>query len=223
MNDTINLLLIILLFLNLYILSSSSIKTCIKIIAVEGFIIGALSLLLHGDTLSYFSILIGVSTIIIKAFILPYLIFRSLKTVNIKREFEPFISYTASVIIGIIFFIIGLIINTKVHFPGISGIYLSCPVAVMTSFTGLLLILSRKKAISQVLGYLVFENGIYLFGELLPLKDSYIIELGVLLDVFVFIFIVGITVFHIRSEFHHIDTDKLSHLSDVYGRRKKHD
>ena len=221
MNNVINVLLIILLFLNLNILVSSRIKTCIKIIAFEGFIIGSIAVFLHFESMSIFSACFAGITIVIKAFILPLLLFKCMNTVKIKREFEPYISYSSSVILGVVFLAFGIIIAHKVNFPGMAGLFLTCPVAVMTSLTGLLLVLSRKKAVSQVLGYLVFENGIYLFGELLPFRGSIVIELGILLDIFIFIFIIVITVFHIRSEFNHIDTDKLSHLSDVYGRRKR--
>lgn len=221
MSEFVNFLLIILLLLNLYLLASSNIKTCIKIVAFEGFFIGLIALFLHWETADNMTISIGLITIIIKTLILPYLLYRCITGINIKREIEPYISYTTSVFAGIVLLLIGFLLTMKINFPGISEIYLSCPVAIMTFFTGLIIIITRKKAISQVLGYLVFENGVYLFGELLPIKNSFVIEMGILLDVFVFIFVIGITVFHIRSEFNHIDTDKLSHLSDMPCRGKR--
>ena len=136
MSEFTNFLLIILLLLNLYILASSRIRTCIKIVAFEGFFIGMVTLFLHWESATAITISIAVFTLVIKTFILPYLIYRCLVGINIKREFEPYISYTASVITGIVFFIIGLIVSIKIQFPGMSDIYLSCPVAVMTSFTG---------------------------------------------------------------------------------------
>jgi len=68
--------------------------------------------------------------------------------------------------------------------------------------------------VSQVLGFLVMENGIYVFGVGVVKEISLLVELGVLLDVFVAVFVMGITIFHISREFDHIDTDRLSTLKD---------
>ena len=77
---------------------------------------------------------------------------------------------------------------------------------------GLFLIIGRKKALSQVLGYLVFENGIYAFGVGVAYEAPLLVELGVLLDVFVAVFVMGIAIFHIRREFDSIDTTRLETL-----------
>ena len=80
--------------------------------------------------------------------------------------------------------------------------------------TGLFLIIARRKALTQALGFLVFENGITVFGIGMTLENSFIVELGILLDVLALVFIMGIAVFHINREFAHIDTDRLNHLGD---------
>ena len=77
------------------------------------------------------------------------------------------------------------------------------------------MIVSRRTALSQVLGYLVLENGIFLSGIALIHDEPVLIEMGVLLDVFVAVFIMGIMIFHIQREFDHIETDQLSALKDV--------
>jgi hydrogenase-4 component E len=79
---------------------------------------------------------------------------------------------------------------------------------------GLLTLVSRVKAVTQVVGYLVMENGIFLFGVLLLEAMPYLIELGVLLDLFVGVFVMGIVIFHINRAFDHIDVDQLSTLRD---------
>jgi hydrogenase-4 component E len=88
------------------------------------------------------------------------------------------------------------------------------PVSFFSIFAGLFLIVSRKRAVSQVLGFLVLENGIYTFGVGVVVRTPYLVEVGVLLDVFVAVFVMGITIFHINREFDHINTDRLSTLKD---------
>ena len=86
------------------------------------------------------------------------------------------------------------------------------PTALFTFWIGMFLIVSRKKALTQVIGYLTLENGIYLFGLALAREEPLLVEMGVLLDVFVAVFVMGIAIFHISREFDHIDVDRLSRL-----------
>jgi hydrogenase-4 component E len=88
------------------------------------------------------------------------------------------------------------------------------PVALFTMVVGLFLIVSRRQALMQVLGYLAMENGIYTFGVGLVQDTPMLVELGVLLDVFVAVFVMGIAIFHISREFDHIDTERLRTLKD---------
>jgi hydrogenase-4 component E len=80
--------------------------------------------------------------------------------------------------------------------------------------TGLFLIVARRTALTQALGYLVMENGIYAFGVGLVEGTPMLLELGILLDVFVAVFVMGIAIFHISREFDHIDTDRMTTLRD---------
>jgi hydrogenase-4 component E len=86
------------------------------------------------------------------------------------------------------------------------------PVALSTILTGLFLVVSRRKALNQVIGYLVFESGIYMFGITAVGEIPFLVELGVLLDVFVAVFVMGIAMNHINREFDHLDADQLSSL-----------
>ena len=88
------------------------------------------------------------------------------------------------------------------------------PTALSTVWAGLLLVVTRKKAVSQVLGFLVLENGVYVFGLLLSDVMPVMVEAGVLLDLFAAVFVMGIVMFHINREFSSLDTEKLSALKD---------
>jgi hydrogenase-4 component E len=93
------------------------------------------------------------------------------------------------------------------------------PAALTTAFTGLLLLTTRLKAINQVLGYLVFENGIFVFGLSVVSVPPLLVELGILLDLFVAVFVMGIIVFHIQRTFDHIDVTRLSDPHDAGPQR----
>ena len=88
------------------------------------------------------------------------------------------------------------------------------PASLATVWTGFLMLTTRKKAIMQVLGYLVLENGIFLFGLLLLEAMPFLVEVGVLLDLFTGVFVMGIIIHHISREFASISTEHLSELKE---------
>ena len=77
---------------------------------------------------------------------------------------------------------------------------------------GLFMIISRRSALMQVIGYLMLENGIFVFGVITVVETPLLVELGVLLDAFVAVFVMGIAIFHINREFGSMDVDQLRAL-----------
>jgi hydrogenase-4 component E len=88
------------------------------------------------------------------------------------------------------------------------------PGAFATVVSGFLLLMARTKAISQVCGYLLLENGIFLFGLLLFRATPLIVEAGILLDLTVAVFVIGIIVDRIQREFDTMDTRQLTSLRE---------
>lgn len=88
--------------------------------------------------------------------------------------------------------------------------------AITTMASGLFLMMARKKAITQVIGYLMLENGIYLIGTALTQHSHtiYIVEFGVLLDLLAGVMIMGIILHNINSAFDDVDTTLLGSLKD---------
>jgi hydrogenase-4 component E len=88
------------------------------------------------------------------------------------------------------------------------------PVGLATIVTGFLLLITRRKAITQVLGYLIFENGVFIFGMLLAEAMPLMVEAGVLLDLLVAVFVMGIVMHQINREFSTMNTGQLSALRE---------
>jgi len=88
------------------------------------------------------------------------------------------------------------------------------PGALASVLTGFVLLIGRTKAISQVCGYLILENGIYLFGLLLIHVTPLFVEAGILLDLTVGVFVIGIIVDRIQRAFDTLDTRKLTTLHE---------
>jgi hydrogenase-4 component E len=133
----------------------------------------------------------------------------------VRREVYPFVGFTSSLIAGGAALSVAIALSARLPLPDQLQSALVFPGALFMIFVGFFLIVSRRTALSQVLGYLVLENGIFLCGIALIHDEPVLIEMGVLLDVFVAVFIMGIMIFHIQREFDHIETDQLSALKDM--------
>ena len=151
--------------------------------------------------------------IIVKGILLPILLVRAMRKAGVKRELEPLAGYSWSLLIVTVMGALALWLSRSLALPNVP--VLAVPAAAITVFTGLFIIISRRKAITQALGFLAFENGIALFGVAMHLEYGFFVELGILLDVLVLVFVMGITVFQISREFEHIDADRLNLLTDT--------
>lgn len=213
-NAWIDAALAFLVLTNLALLGSSRHTSCIRVVAVQGVALGLFTLAMHGEELSIHPVALACGSVLLKGMVFPWLLFRALREADVRREVEPYVGFVGSTLIGVLALILSLWLGARLPLPNPVISPLVVPVALFTIIIGLFLIVSRKKALTQVLGYLVLENGIYAFGVALVLEEPLLVELGVLLDVFVAVFVMGIAMFHIHRTFDHIDTDQLSTLKD---------
>ncbi|HEY3157186.1 MAG TPA: hydrogenase [Candidatus Eisenbacteria bacterium] len=214
MHSLLDTLMVLLVFTNLRILGLSRINASIRTVAAQGVLLGLVALVANADHLTGRILLIAVAGIALKGIVFPVLLFRALRAVKIRREVEPFVGYIPSVLAGVAAFLVSLWVAARLPLPGRPPSDLIVPAALSTLFVGLLVIVSRKKALSQTLGYLVFENGVYAFGVGVAYEAPALVEMGILLDVFVAVFVMGIIVFHIAREFDSIDTTRLATLKE---------
>lgn len=208
-------ILVVVLLLNLFVLGSSRIRTIIYTVAAHGVILSLLPLLFHPG-LGAREIIVSVGALVLKGVTIPRMLLRAMADLPIRREIEPIVGFKASLLLGALATAASIYLSTLlplVESDGASGRMLVAA-SFSTVLTGFLLLTTRMKAITQVLGYLVLENGIYIFGVLLLRSTPFLVEVGVLLDLFVAIFVMGIIVNHISREFTSISTEHLSALKD---------
>lgn len=214
MNSWIDFVIILIVLMNLRLMASSRIALCIQITAVQGIIVGFLPLLVKAPDIFFGTIIFASASILLKGLVFPLLLFRAQREANVRRDVEPIGGYTFSVVLYILSLVISCWLNKRLPLPGALFSPWIVPVSFSTILTGFFIIISRAKALTQVLGYLVLENGIYLFGIALFIEQPLLVEFAILLDIFVAVFVMGITIFHISREFDHIDTQYLSQLKD---------
>ncbi|MCE5186392.1 MAG: hypothetical protein LLF76_09730 [Planctomycetaceae bacterium] len=205
-----DIIMVLLTLTNMVALGTSRIRACIRIVAFQGVSLGLLPLLTHpfAPDLLIFAIL----NTLLKGVVFPVILVRTLRQLNVWKEEDPYVDYGLSLLAGPFVLALSWWISSRLPLPAAISSSMLIPVALFTLFVGFFLIVSRKKALFQVLGYLVLENGIYAFGVAVAFQQPLLIELGILLDVFVGVFVMGIAMFHISRQFDHIDTDRLSSL-----------
>jgi hydrogenase-4 component E len=211
--DLLNALLVIILVLNLFALGTSRILSVIRIVAAQGVLLGALPLLLYGN-IGLPEALAAAVGILIKGILIPAIMTRALRDVVIKKEVQPLIGLLPSIILGALGTGFALIFANRLDMAPFQGGTLIVPAAFATIFVGFIILTTRVKALSQAVGYLVLENGIFIFGLLLVDAMPLVVEMGVLLDLFVGIFVIAIMVKHINRAFSTTDTSELVALKE---------
>jgi hydrogenase-4 component E len=210
----VDVILILVVLTNLRLLGSSRLGASIRTVAVQGFLIGVLPLLASDHGVLWHVLVLAIGSMALKGVVFPRLLLRALREADVRREVEPYVGSVMSLLVGIVALGASFWIGQRLPLPNPMTSPLLVPVALSSILIGLFLIVSRKKAVNQVLGFLVLENGIFTFGVGLVRELSLLVELGVLLDLFVAVFVMGIMIFHISREFDHLDTDRLSTLKD---------
>jgi hydrogenase-4 component E len=212
MNSLTDQLLVLVMLINFVALGSSRIAISIRAVAIQGVVLGLLPMIIHN--FSFHILLISVGLILAKGVMIPWLLRGAMKRAEIRRDVEPFIGYIATLLLGATFTAFAFLFAVKLPLlPAHQGL-LFIPAAIATLLTGFLVLITRRKAIIQVIGYLILENGIFIFGLLLTEAMPVMVEAGVLLDLMVAIFVMGIIINHINREFSSIDTSRLTTLKE---------
>jgi hydrogenase-4 component E len=208
------LVIALLLLVNLRMFATSRVDSLIRGVALQAFLLVCLAVVSREGSVSLEGWAFLSVTGLVKCAVLPAMMMRALRSVGIRREVEPLVGYRVSLFIGLIVTGFSIWAAVQLPMPDRAADPLAVAAALVSMITGIFLIVARRKAISQAIGYLAMENGVYVLAPALAVHGPLIVETGVLLDVFVGVFIMGVIILHIRQEFKHIDIDRLSELRD---------
>jgi hydrogenase-4 component E len=210
MENVLSILFCLSLF---YLAVASRVKAYVTVLRLQGVLLAILLVLPFLNHFSIYGIILPATLLIVKVYLIPRYINKIILDLDIKRQIEPTIqpmTFLALVIssLVVIFFATQLLSrSTPVEvIPFASGF--------SAILLGIYIIIFRKKLIVHVCGFLILENGIFLFGTAVAFQLPMMIELGTLLDVFVVVFLMGIALNKISSTFEGFEVSHLGRLKD---------
>ena len=210
----VNLFAAVMLLLAFAMLSQRRIISLINLFALQGFTLflsTALVAWLTGQTHLYGSALL---TLALKVIALPWILHRLIRRLNVKWDVETLINIPTTMLIGIVLVILAFNLALPISLlagtvtKATLGIALAC---VLLSF---LMMITRSKAVPQVIGFLAMENGLFFAATGAVYGMPMVIEFGIALDVLVGMLILGIFFFQIRERFDSLDTRHLERLKE---------
>ncbi len=208
----INILLITFTISLIYIAMANRLLTYIRIIAFQGFLLFGVAFIELIEINVANLVFVLLETIIIKAIAIPMFLKYILDKNNITREAEPFVSNFVSVVIVTIIILGSFFLTNAVQDTYVRKIFFI--VAFSALFTGLYIIITRRKIITHVMGYMVLENGVFVLSLAVGNKMPMIVNTGILLDIFVSVILLGIFADKIGDVFEEQDVEQLRNLKD---------
>jgi hydrogenase-4 component E len=197
------------------ILGTTHLRTNLSFYSLHTMAIAAVTAWIANITNAEHLFVIAAGVLIIKAWGIPYFLNGVIKKINIGTDSSAFLAAPLSMHLGSLMLGFSFMISRQI--PGLVGDLdsrLGSTAAMSILFSGVLLMLTRRAAISQIVGFLVIENGIYLFAITQTHGMPLLVEMGLLLEVLVAVMIAGLLLFNIKKSFEHIDVSQLTELKD---------
>jgi hydrogenase-4 component E len=208
----IDVLLITFIITLFYIAIANRMLTYIKVLALQGVLLFVVVFIQLNEINPLNLALILLETIVFKSVAVPLFMAYVLKRNNITREAEPYLPNFVSLIITTVIVVVTILLANGVKDTHLDKIFFV--VALSSLFTGLYFIATRRKIITHVIGYLIIENGVFVLSLAVGNEMPMLVNLGIMLDIFASVLILGIFLNKIGDVFKDVDVDQLSSLKD---------
>lgn len=206
------LLIVIFTMTLTYLAVAGRLSTYVRILILQGLLLFGVAFLelKHINVTNLIFILL--ETLIFKAILIPFLINRIIQRNSIKHETAPNQHNFYAILIIMVIIISSFILAYALHDEHLKINYFTSSVSAI--FGGLFLIIFRKKIITHIVGYVVLENGIFLLSLALGSEMPMIVNIGILLDLFTSVLVLGIFANKISTTFKSTEIDTLIKLKD---------
>ena len=204
----------LLLLLSFAMLSQRRVVTLVNLYAVQGAVLAAATLLLAWRTGEGHLYLSAALTLALKVALLPWLLHRLIRRLEVYWDTEPLLNVSGTMLVGLVVVVFAFALAQPITRVTSTATRSAIGIAVSVVLLAFLMMITRRKAMSQVVGFLSMENGVF-FGAM---SASYgmpmVVELGVALDVLVAVLVLGVFFFQIRERFESLDLHHLERLKE---------
>ena len=210
----INLCAALLLLLAFAMLTQRRIVSLINLFAAQGVVLVVSTLVVAYSTAQHHLYYSALLTLVLKVVLLPWIMHRLIRALNVRWDVEPLINIPATMLIGIVLVIFAFNLATPIS--QIAGTVTKSTIGIATAciLLAFLMMITRRKAVSQVIGFLAMENGLFLAATSATYGMPMVVELGIALDVLVATLLFGVFFFHIRDTFESLDIHHLEKLKE---------
>ena len=210
----INLFATLILMLSFAMISQRRIVSLINLFTMQGAALVAASILLGYETHQTDLYVSAVLTLALKVVLIPWMLHRVIRHLNVRWDVETLINIPTTMLVGIglVIFSFGLALPISRLSSSIAGGSLGIALAcVLLSF---MMMITRSKAVPQVIGFLTMENGLFFAATAATNGMPMVVELGIALDILVGMLILGVFMFQIREQFYSMDIHHLERLKE---------
>jgi hydrogenase-4 component E len=197
----------------LYISSTSRIKAHIKMLSAQGFLLFLICYFTVERTNLVNFVFLCFETLIVKTLVIPVFLTKILNKNKIYRDNEPHIPHFYCLVFASAVLFVGFLIS-NINYQVFDGNSIYFGVSISVIIISLFLITIRHKVLTNVTGFIMMENGIFLLSLSVAKEMPIIINLGALLDIFIAVFILGLLVNRINEAFEGLNVCKLCNLKD---------
>ena len=212
----LNLLLAALILLSSFaLLMQRRMFAILHIFAWQGFFLGVSTAIIGYASGVHHLYLSALLTLAMKVLLLPYILYKLILKLKIRREIENMVNVPATMMIGIALVIFSYHLTEPIRQLSVLMTRATLAVALATVMLGMLMMVTRSHAVSQIIGFLAMENGLFFAATSATYGMPMVVELGVALDLLIVAFIFGIFFFHINTTFDSLDVDQMAKLKET--------
>jgi hydrogenase-4 component E len=201
----INLLAAILLLLAFAMLAQRRVVSLIDLFAAQGFVLALSTAVVAYTTAQPHLYQSTALTLLLKVFLLPWLLHRLVRKLDVRWEFEGLINIPTTMLIGIVLVVFSFNLALPISQLANTVTRSTLGIAMASIMLSFLMMITRRKAIPQVIGFLSMENGLFFAATSATYGMPMVVELGIALDVLVGMLILGVFFFQIREQFDSLD------------------
>jgi hydrogenase-4 component E len=210
----INLLAAILLLLAFAMLTQRRVLSLVNLFAAQGFALALSTAIVAFATHQPHLYGSAALTVVLKVALLPWLLHRLIRKLDVKWDVEGLINVPTTMLIGIVLVVFAFNLASPISQLASTVTRSTLGIAIASVMLSFLMMITRRKAIPQVIGFLAMENGLFFAATSATYGMPMVVELGIALDILVAMLILGVFFFQIREQFDSLDLKHLERLKE---------